>query len=382
MDILAINLNKYKGIESVVREDLTNSEVDYLFINGDKDCFEEFFSELKMGVLYVGFSPLSSSELAGFAALLSFLNNNEVYKIRYYEESETRPKVEPLVISLIDFFNSSDLTKTIFYTTSITDGSVSNSYSFVPEFKSVVYPYFEFNRLIYSLYTTSLGACQFKNMGKNLLRSLNNESISLSLARQLSNIDGKHPEFKALTLCLNYYLKLANKNEKNALVFYVALFLNISSFNKNRNEFAIAYLFLQRAIETALTHFFLSSGVLELNDYDRLCFKGELKPIQGVGDLIKEYFAIHSNPVLEKKVSKLNYIRNCSLLAHGLYIPSSDEYNELYDATKKMVENLFSSNDTSSFYKMSLTSLKPLSKEHIKSKIIDFFGKKNIKLKV
>lgn len=375
MDILAVNLNKYKGIESVVKDDLAGEKINYLLVNGESECFLDFTSELNIPSLYVGFSPLSSSELVGFAALLSFLNHSEHYTVKYYEEPKFSFSTDPLIVSLISYFKSSDLTKTIFYTYNISDNT-SGAYEFVPDFGTIIYPYFKFNKLIYSLYTTSLGACQYKDMGRNILSSLNNNSISVTLTKNISAFETNLPEFQSLTKCLDFYLKLAKRKEINALVFYVALFFNISSFNKNRKEFAVSYVFLQRAIETALTYYYLSSGVLEVNEYDRLCFKGERKPIQGVGELIKEYFSKNSYPDLEKKISKLNFIRNCSILAHGFHIPSSNEYNELFEASKNLVEGLFSNNDAINFYKISLDSLKPLSKEHIREKISSFFNKK------
>ena len=78
MDILAINLNKYKGLESVIKDDLENdyAKVDYLIINGEKEFYDDLTDKLKIKNLYVGFSPLASSELVGLAALLSFLNNS------------------------------------------------------------------------------------------------------------------------------------------------------------------------------------------------------------------------------------------------------------------------------------------------------------------
>ncbi|HCJ7370711.1 TPA: hypothetical protein NVL56_002659 [Enterobacter hormaechei subsp. xiangfangensis] len=375
MDILAINLNKYKGLESVLKDDLENdnAKIDYLIINGEKELYLKLTDKLVIKNLYVGFSPLASSELVGLAALLSFLNNSSEYKIRYYEEPYFDFSVDPLVLSLISYFKSADLTKTIFHISSISDNT-SGSFKFVPNFESVIYPCFKFNKIIYSLYTTSLGACQYKDMGRNILNSFNNNSISINLLSQLSAIQANFPEFQPLVSCLDIYLKLAKQRNINALIFYVSLFLNVSAFNKNRNEFTIAYVFLQRAIETALTHYYFSSGVLELNEYERLCFKGERKSIQGVGDLIKEYFSTNYNPQLEKKISKLNVIRNRSVLAHGFYIPSSSDFDELFDASKTLIDMLFSDDDIKKFYQISLNSLKPLTKENIKTRVGVFFN--------
>lgn len=372
MEILALNLNKYQGIESVIKEDLIDNKVDYLLINGEQEKFSNFILGLDIGCLYTGFSPLGSSELVGLAALLSFLNGADHYTVKHYEGSVFNYSTDPLMLSLIGFFKSTDISKSIYHTYNISENT-SGSYKYVPNFEAVVYPIFKFNKIIYSLYTTSLGVCQFKDMGKNILSSLNNHSISINLANQLSSFDTKLPEFKTLISCVDIYMKLAKRKDINALVFYVALFLNISSFNKNRNEFAVSYVFLQRAVETALTHYYLSSGTLEMNDYDRLCFKGDRKPIMGVGELIKEFFSKNQFPDLEKKICKLNIIRNCSVLAHGFYIPSSNEFNELFEASKLMIEKLFTAEDINNFYSISLKSLRPLARDHIKNKINSYF---------
>lgn len=372
MDILTINLNKYKGVESIVKEDILNIKVDYLLINGDKDSLDIFKKDFTKKFLYLGFSPLSEDEIAGLAALLSFINGVSKYNLKYYGENDWNNTLDPFAISLIEYLKSSDVNKLIFHTSNITDGFIE-SYNFLPNFKKTILPLFEFNRVIYSLYTTSIGDCQFKDMDVNLIQSLNNTSIYNKLSGNLSTFSERIPEFTSLITCMSMYLNFSQKKEVKALLFYVALFLNISTFNRNRQEFAISYLFLQRAIETALIHFYLSSGVLEINEYDRLSFRGERNSIQGVGILINEYFARKNEPDLEKKIRKLNHIRNCSVLAHGLYLPSSADYDSLYQASKEFVDRLILQEECVAFYKISLSSLKPLSKELVRERVIGFF---------
>ncbi|HCR3325238.1 MULTISPECIES: hypothetical protein [Citrobacter] len=372
MDILTINLNKYKGVESIVKEDILNIKVDYLLINGDKDSLDFFKKDFTKKFLYLGFSPLSENEIAGLAALLSFLNGASKYNLKYYGENNWNNTLDPFAISLIEYLKSSDVNKLIFHTSSITDGFIE-SYNFLPNFKNTVLPLFKFNRVIYSLYTTSIGDCQFKDMDVNLIKSLNNTSIHNKLSGNLSTFSERIPEFTSLITCMEMYLHFSKKKEVKALLFYVALFLNISIFNRSRQEFAIAYLFLQRAIETALIYFYLSSGVLEINEYDRLSFRGERNSIQGVGLLIKEYFSRKNEPDLEKKIRKLNHIRNCSVLAHGLYLPSSADYDSLYQASKEFVDRLILQEECVAFYKISLSSLKPLSRELVRERVIGFF---------
>lgn len=372
MDILTINLNKYKGVESIVKEDILNAKVDYLLINGEKDILDLFKKDLTKRLLYLGFSPLSENEIAGLAALLSFLNGASKYNLRYYGENDWNKTLDPFAISLIEYLKSSDVNKLIFHTLNITDGFIE-SYNFLPNFKKTILPLFEFNRMIYSLYTTSIGCCQFKDMDVNLIQSLNNTSIHNKLSGYLSTFSGKITEFTSLATCMSMYLNYSQKKEVKALLFYVALFLNISTFNRNRQEFAISYLFLQRAIETALIYFYLSSDVLEINEYDRLSFKGERISIQGVGTLINEYFARKNEPDLEKKIRKLNHIRNCSVLAHGLYLPSSADYDSLYQASKEFVDRLILQEECVAFYNISLSSLKPLSRELVRERVIGFF---------
>lgn len=372
MDILTINLNKYKGVESIVKEDILNIKVDYLLINGDKDSLDFFKKDFTKKFLYLGFSPLSENEIAGLAALLSFLNGASKYNLKYYGENNWNNTLDPFAISLIEYLKSSDVNKLIFHTSNITDGFIE-SYNFLPNFKNTVLPLFKFNRVIYSLYTTSIGDCQFKDMDVNLIQSLNNTSIHNKLSGNLSTFSGRIPEFTSLTTCMEMYLNFSKKKEVKALLFYVALFLNISIFNRSRQEFAIAYLFLQRAIETALIYFYLSSGVLEINEYDRLSFRGERNSIQGIGLLIKEYFSRKNEPDLEKKIRKLNHIRNCSVLAHGFYLPSSADYDSLYQASKEFVDRLILQEECVAFYKISLSSLKPLSRELVRERVIGFF---------
>ncbi|SUX70195.1 Uncharacterised protein [Citrobacter braakii] len=304
MDILTINLNKYKGVESIVKEDILNIKVDYLLINGEKDILDLFKKDFTKRLLYLGFSPLSENETAGLAALLSFLNGANKYNLRYYGEDNWNKTLDPFAISLIEYLKSSDVNKLIFHTLNITDVFI-DSYNFLPNFKNTILPLFEFNKMIYSLYTTSLGCCQFKDMDVNLIQSLNNTSIHNKLSGYLSTFSGKITEFTSLTTCMGMYLNYSKKKEVKALLFYVALFLNISTFNRNRQEFAISYLFLQRAIETALIYFYLSSDVLEINEYDRLSFKGERISIQGVGTLISEYLPERMNLILKKKYVSL-----------------------------------------------------------------------------
>lgn len=374
MNIVAVNLNKYYGVEDVVKEDIKATHVSYLLINGDKLIVDKFTDELRIDYLYVGFSPLSGAELVGLAALLSYLNNEKEYTIETYEEPPSESSADPLVSSLIGFLESSNVTKAMFHTINIAD-NVSNSYDFLPGFKRIIHPYFEFNKLIYSLYTTSLGTCEYKDMSKNVLNSLSNSSIVSTLNSQLLMFDNKIPEFKSLIACMDLYLKLASRREINALLFYVALFLNISSFNRNRKELAISYVFLQRSIETALIHYYLSSGILEINEYDSLCFKGERKAIQGTGELLNEYFSMIRKPALERTIRKLNRIRNCSIIAHGLHIPSNNEYDDLYEAAKQLIDDLVSKEKVYiTFYQSSLSSLKLIARDQIKHKVIDYFA--------
>lgn len=372
MEMLCVNLNRFNNdsdVFEILEEDLKSKLVDFIIINGDKDTYNKIVGELISPKMYVGFSPLNRSDLSGLCLLLSYLNGESVYNLSFYEEDSVLTKEQnPLAASFIDYLESQDIESVIYNTRKI-QKNISLYYSSMPNIEKKIKPYIDYNLVIYSLYKTSIGICRYKEMEKDLYRSLRNETISTRLNIALCDAYKNCPDLFDIVKCIESYIIMVKSNNIDALTFYVALFLNLSLFNKNRNEYSIAYLYLQRAVETVLIYYYLDNDIIEVNDYGGLSFKGYSKEIRGVGELIKEYFERREESDLSKKIWKLNSLRNKMLLAHGYYTPSGLDYDDLYCSVKDFALILISSEGSRSFYEKVLNGLKPIGKDKIKKEL-------------
>ncbi|WP_165431667.1 hypothetical protein [Atlantibacter hermannii] len=372
MEMLCVNLNRFYNdadVFEILEEDLKSKVVDFIIINGDRDVYNEMACFLISPKIYVGFSPLNKSDLNGLCLLLSHLNGSSGYNLNFYEEDNIQTKGQnPLAASFIDYLESKDI-ESVMYNTREIQKNISLYYSSIPSIEKTLRPYIDYNIVIFSLYKTSIGICRYNEMEKDLYRSLRNATISNRLNVALCDAYKNCPDLFDIVKCIENYIIMVKTNNIDALTFYVALFLNLSLFNKNRNEYSIAYLYLQRAVETALIYHFLDNDIIEVNDYGGLSFKGDVNEIHGVGELIKEFFARSKDNDLSKKIWKLNSLRNKMLLAHGYYTPSGVDYDDLYCAVKEFVLNIISSEEPKAFYEKILNGLKPIGKEKIKKEL-------------
>ncbi|PQK90334.1 hypothetical protein [Pantoea ananatis] len=373
MNIISVNLNKYHGLMEVLAEDLQLKDMSFFIINGDKDEYEKFKIIFKRkNVIYVGFSPMSSGDLTGICKLLIAISGDKKYNLFSYDDIlASNVEQNPLANALVNYLQTKNIESAIYYTQQIQE-NLKVYYLDLVDFDKTINPYIDYNMFIYSLYKTSYGVCEYKDMQKDIYKSLSNSTIFIKLNKDISDVRKNCKDLTEIKLCLEQYISLVKLKNIDALSFYIAIFLNISSFNKQRKEYTTAYVYLQRAVETSLIYYYLDKNIIEVNDGGSLTFKGESKGILGAGQLISEYFSRFKDDDLSKNIWKLNSLRNKTLLAHGYYTPAGNDYDDLYISAKKLIEKLIVCENCKSFYMKALNNLKPIAKDKIKEKIREF----------
>lgn len=286
-------------------EELDHKFYDYIIINAGEDDYNYLLSSLKSKVFYVGYSPLAKNELSGLCLLLSYINgHNGHYELSMYEE-KLPLFIEPniLALSLVKYFVAKDVDSLVYHTGVLCD-NVSKYFLSVPKLEENIKPYIQYNHLMYSFYRTSFGECRTIDMDRGIFTSLRNKTVFDKLKSELVNGGENFPEVLDLINCIDVYIRFVRNEDFDALAFYMALFLNVSVFNKKRNEFTVSYIYLLRAVETALVYYYLTNDIIEINENDGLSFKGETLEIKGVGVLINEYTRYVSSNDLLKKIKK------------------------------------------------------------------------------
>lgn len=365
MEILVINLNKYEGVIDLLVEDIYSIKKDLIIVNGNKCDYYNINEKIDAKIIYVGFSPLSEIDLNGICSLLSYVNGSKEYVISFLDNNDflQTKEINYLISSFINYFKSRVTDSIIYYTLEIRDNILLN-YLYMPKIAQDIKPYFDYNAMIYSLYKTSFGFCDYKDMEKDIYVALRNKTIFEHFNTEICSKYKYEPEFNKINYCIGKYVFYVKSKNIDALFFYVAMFLNISSFNKGRQEYSLAYLYLQRVVETVLIYKYLNDGVIVINDSGGYCFKGETEEIRGAGILIKEYFSKNQSR-FAKKIKKLNSLRNKLLLSHGYYIPSGMDFDDLYTSVKSFASSIMNLQE----YNDALDSLKPICKDKIKSKL-------------
>lgn len=370
MNIMTVNFNKYNDLEDMVCDELSQADADYFIINGDNSIRVKIAAQAAIRFLYVGFSPLTDKDLNGIAYIINYLlsNDTELTIKSYDNEEHSFEKMNALALAIIQYFDNAQIGSTVYKTFEISE-ALKKNYLFLPGFIDCISPHIEFNKLIYSLYMTSLGACRFKNIDRNILISLRNETIFVKFNDALQRMPKFCPELSQLVINVDRYIRLARLEDIEAMLFYIALFINASVFNKNRDEYAISYLYLHRAVETALIFYYLFNGIIEIDEYDNLCFKGSHEKIKGVGDIFYDYIKGSKDNDVTNKLKKLIIIRNSSSLAHGFYIPAIADYDEMYVATKSFIDQIITSAGCKTYYDQLLNNLRPLKKDIVRDRI-------------
>ncbi|EME8860666.1 hypothetical protein WAA39_002586 [Enterobacter mori] len=374
MKILCVNVNKYKDMTELLVEELRHEVYDILIINADEVGYNYLLTNLKSTIVFVGYSPLTKNELSGICFLLSYINGcNGRYELSLYEEDLpffTEQNI--LALSFVNYFESKEV-ESLMYNIDQIKANISKFYLSMPKIEESIKPYINFNHLIYSFYKTSFGECRSKDMEKGIFTSLRNKTVFEKLKRELSKETNIFPEILDLISCIDIYIRFVRAENFDALTFYMALFLNVSVFNKKRNEFTISYIYLLRAVETALVYYLLNNDIIEINEGDGLSFKGEMTEINGAGVLINEYSRYVPSHDLLRKIRKLNFIRNRVLLTHGYYSPSDHDFDDLYSAAKELIRSVISSDECEIFFTKTLSSLRPVDKKVIFDKLSKSF---------
>jgi len=351
-------------------DELGREAFDYIIINADVDDYNYLLSSLNSRLFYIGYSPLAKNELSGLCLLLSYINgHNGHFDLSMYEE-KLPLFIEPniLALSLVRYFDAKDVDSLVYHTSVLRD-NISKCFLFVPKLEENIKPYIKYNHLMYSFYRTSFGECRSIDMERGIFTSLRNKTVFDKLKVELVNGGGDFPEVHDLISCIEIYIRFVRNENFDALAFYMALFLNASVFNKKRNEYTISYIYLLRAVETALIYYYLTNDIIEINENEGLSFKGEMADIKGVGVLITEYARYVSSNDLLRKIKKINFIRNRVTLTHGYYSPSGSDYDELYCAAKDLITNVIASEQCKIFFTKTLSCLKPVDKKTILDKL-------------
>lgn len=368
---LSVNLNFFNDCIEIVLDDLIKSECDFLLFCGDNSLYKYILSSVNKPSLYLGEYPLLSEEIGGVCSLVAYVvNGNTDFELKFLEDENNKIINQNNELSklLIGYIESKESYSSTYFLRKLLVAPPPNSLFLISMLRDIK-PYLDYDYLLTKIFTTEIGCCISSEMSEDLFIATKNKTIHNVIIKTIGILP-INDFFKPLRSLFNEYIILCNSKDEVALLLYSAIFMNLATFNKNRGDASISYLYLQRCVEISLIYYFLKRNSVFIDSDKRLCFSADAEIVKGVGPLLNLFFKGKSL-AYEKQLWNLNKIRNRSIIGHGLYIPSKSQFDSLYLSVDKMLSDLIKDNNDVDFFTKSKKCLKTNAKSQIIMKIKD-----------
>lgn len=346
MDFVYINTNynhdEIELLPDIINEITSNNLT--VIICGEKQLYIGLKNKVKHSTVYAGFSPLNQETLTDFVSFISYLHREhkepQISFINKEDEiTNVTNRTSLLTYHLINYIECDNIKDAQISKLFLTDKY--NEYpidSFFYDILSFLNPIINYDMLLTNIYTTSLGICKYKDITKDILKSLSNKSVSNLLLKEVQRFHGVNI-FRDLEDCLLEYINLSRKNNERALLFYSSLLLQIAIFSKKRRESSIAILCLLRAVEITLLFYFFERKTIYTNE-SGIYFNVDDAFVNGVKCLTEQYFNVNNSSIPKKDINKLISLRNVSIFGHGIFFPDCSEFDSVFHSTSALINEI------------------------------------------